>query len=144
MHFLSSTPLNLTILFMFASLTLDNAFATANVQHTLQTTMSAYSSTEDQTDDTPRITATGQEVREGIIAVSPDLLETQLPYGTKVKVINLRSDEQGCGGFDTGVLEVQDTMGADKTNQVDLWLPTREAALEWGKCTVTLEVIAYE
>ena len=130
---------------MFASLTfLDSAFATPNAQHTLQTTMSAYSSTEDQTDGTPRITATGQQVREGIIAVSRDLLETQLPYGTQVKVINLQRDEKGCGGFDTGVLEVQDTMSEDKTNQVDLWLPTREEALEWGKCTVTLEVISYE
>ncbi len=113
-------------------------------QNTLQVTMTAYSSTEAQTDDTPRITATGAEVREGIIAVSRDLLETQLPYGTKVRVVNLQAEENGCGGFDTGVLEVQDTMSAQKTNQVDVWLPTTEQALEWGECVATLEVVSYD
>ena len=106
--------------------------------------MTAYSSTEDQTDGTPRITATGVEVREGIVAVSRDLLDTQLPYGTLVRVINLQTEENGCGGFDTGVLEVQDTMSAEKTNQVDIWLPTRDEALTWGSCTATLEVVPEE
>ena len=113
-------------------------------QNTLQVTLTAYSSTEAQTDGTPRITATGAEVREGIVAVSRDLLETQLPYGTKVEVINLQTEENGCGGFDTGILEVQDTMSAEKTNQVDIWLPSTEQALEWGRCTATLEVVSYE
>ena len=119
-------------------------FAVFASQHTLQVTMTAYSSTEAQTDGTPQITATGAEVREGILAVSRDLLETQLPYGTRVKVINLQTEENGCGGFDTGVLEVQDTMSPEKTNQVDVWLPSTEQALEWGKCTATLEVVSYE
>ena len=128
-------------LFVLLNLSL-TAFVPA--QHTLQVTMTAYSSTEAQTDDTPRITATGAEVREGIVAVSRDLLETQLPYGTKVKVINLQAEENGCGGFDTGILEVQDTMSAEKANRVDVWLPTTEQALEWGECVATLEVVSYE
>lgn len=130
------------ISFLSVALLLFTAFAPA--QNTLQVTMTAYSSTEAQTDGTPRITATGAEVREGIIAVSRDLLETQLPYGTRVQVISLRAEENGCGGFDTGILEVQDTMSAEKTNQVDVWLPTTEQALEWGKCVATLEVVSYE
>ena len=142
MHFISHFTLRHAALLTLALLTLATAFAWR--QNTLQVTVTAYSSTEAQTDGTPRITATGTEVREGIIAVSRDLLETQLPYGTKVKIINLQNDVQGCGGFDTGILNVQDTMSAEKTNQIDIWLPTTEEALAWGTCVATLEVVSYE
>ena len=134
------TPLQISI----SALIFVLSCSAASAQNTLQVVMTAYSSTEAQTDGTPTITATGAEVREGIIAVSRDLLETQLPYGTKVRVVNLQTEENGCGGFDTGILNVQDTMSPEKTNQVDLWLPTTEQALEWGRCTATLEVVSYE
>jgi len=112
--------------------------------HTLEVTLTAYASTVAQTDATPTVTATGQPVRPGIVAVSRDLLETQLPYGTHVRVKEIRSDEEGCGGYPTStVFEVQDTMAADIINQVDIWMPTQEEAVNWGSCVATLEVVSY-
>ncbi|MBI2674482.1 MAG: 3D domain-containing protein, partial [Candidatus Yanofskybacteria bacterium] len=48
---------------------------------------SAYSSTPDQTDDTPFITAWGTQVRDGIIAAN------FLPFGTLVKMPDLYGDK---------------------------------------------------
>lgn len=82
---------------------------------------------------------------EGILAASRDLLETQLPYGTKVRVAEIREDVERCGGYDPGiVLEVQDTMAESISHRVDLWLPTRSEAEAWGICVVVLEVVAYD
>ena len=112
--------------------------------HRLEVTMTAYSSEVAQTDSTPRITATGQKVRPGIIAVSEDLLTTQLPFGTRVRIVDIRDDPE-CGGFDSGyVLEVQDVMHERKENQVDVWMPTLAKAEGWGTCVVTLEVVSYD
>lgn len=112
--------------------------------HTLEVVVTAYSSTPAQTDGDPTVTATGQSVRPGILAVSRDLLETQLPYGTQVRIAEIRADEEGCGGYPTStVFEVQDTMAASIQNQVDIWMPSLDEALAWGRCVATLEVVAY-
>ena len=113
--------------------------------HRLEVTMTAYSSHPEQTDSTPRITATGQRVRPGIVAVSEDLLTTQLPFGTKVRIVDIRDDPGRCGGFNSGtVLEVQDVMHERKENQVDVWMPSEAKAEGWGTCVVTLEVVSYD
>jgi 3D (Asp-Asp-Asp) domain-containing protein len=109
---------------------------------TLTVTMTAYSSEALQTDSTPSVTSTGETVRPGIVAVSRDLLATALPYGTKLRVVEIKQDPRACGGWDPGViLEVQDTMHRRKRNQVDLWVPSREEALQWGRCEVVLEIV---
>jgi 3D (Asp-Asp-Asp) domain-containing protein len=112
--------------------------------HTLEVVVTAYSSTPAQTDNDPTVTATGQTVRPGILAVSRDLLNTQLPYGTQVRILEIRADEEGCGGYPTStVFNVQDTMASRIENQVDIWMPSLQEAVAWGSCVATLEVVAY-
>ncbi|ADI15644.1 conserved hypothetical protein [Truepera radiovictrix DSM 17093] len=133
-------PLCWTLLALLAPL----AKAAPEALHTLEVTLTAYASTPDQTEGDPTVTATGQRVRPGIVAVSRDLLKTQLPYGTQVRVVEIRTDDEGCGGYPTStVFEVQDTMAPERVNEVDIWMPTREEALSWGRCVATLEVVAY-
>lgn len=74
-----------------------------------------YSSTPDQTDDSPHITASGVYVRDGIIAAN------FLPFGTEVKFPTLYEDK---------IFVVEDRM--KNNHQVDIWFPTREQALEFG------------
>ena len=113
-----------------------------SLAQTLEVTMTAYSSEAAQTDGTPTITATGEEVGPGVVAVSRDLLNDELPYGTELRVVEVNNEANACGGWNPGmILEVQDTMHPRRTNHVDIWVQTREEALEWGKCEAVLEVI---
>ena len=74
--------------------------------------------------------------------MSRDLLQSELPYGTELKVIDINAESNACGGWIPGMtLEVQDTLHPRKTNQVDIWIPTREEALEWGRCEAVLEIV---
>lgn len=108
----------------------------------LEVTMTAYSSTVDQTDDSPFTTSTLQPVRSGIVAVSRDLLAEQLPYGTTLRVLEAHGEGEKCGAWQIPMLlEVQDTMHLRKRNQIDLWLPSRNEALQWGYCQATVEII---
>lgn len=108
----------------------------------LEVTMTAYSSTVDQTDDSPFTTSTLQPVRSGIVAVSRDLLAEQLPYGTTLRVLEAHGEGEKCGAWQIPMLlEVQDTMHLRKRNQIDLWLPSRDEALQWGYCQATVEII---
>ena len=116
--------------------------AASGAAQTLEVTMTAYSPDAAQTDATPTVTSTGEEVREGIVAVSRDLLGGVLPYGSELRVVDVREDERACGGWLPGqVLEVQDTLHPRKSKQIDLWVPDREQALAWGRCEVVVEVI---
>ena len=109
---------------------------------TLTVTMTAYSSEVRQTDSTPFVTSTGETVRPGIVAVSRDLLGGVLPYGSTLRIVDIAEDPRACGGWDPGmILEVQDTMHRRKRNRVDIWLPSRAEAIQWGICEVVLEVV---
>lgn len=94
-----------------------------------QVTLTAYSSEVSQTDNTPFITATGERVRPGVIALSRDLLQ-RYPYGTQARLLS-----HGCGGSVHHRLVVADTMHPRKRRQVDIWMPSRQQALRWGRCT---------
>ncbi|MEX1014036.1 MAG: hypothetical protein WDZ80_02665 [Candidatus Paceibacterota bacterium] len=83
----------------------------------LNVTITAYSSTPDQTDDTPFITANGGKVRDGIIAAN------FLPFGSKVQIPEHFGDK---------VFEVTDRMHQRKVNYIDVWMPTRQDALNFG------------
>jgi len=63
----------------------NNALAKAEAEKTkkILVVITAYSSTVDQTDDTPFITANGSFVRDGIVA------NNMLPFGTKIKIPEL-------------------------------------------------------
>lgn len=109
-----------------------------------------YNSLASQTDATPHITAIGTRTRFGIIAVSRDLLSSDIPYGSLVRIKDLGSYHggRGAGAFQAlldsqGVFIVEDTMHARKRNQIDVWFPGRGDALSWGVRQVEVEVVRY-
>lgn len=97
-----------------------------NIQ-TASVTITAYSSTRDQCDSTPHITASQKPVRVGSLAVSRDLLkEMGISYGQRVLI----------PGY--GMFEVLDTMHPRWQRRVDIWESDREAALLFGRQEGTL------
>jgi len=88
-------------------------------------TVTAYSSTLDQCDSTPFITASGKFVRDGIIA------SNFLPFGTKV-----RFPEH----FGNKIFAVEDRMHPRYSNRVDIWMPTREQAKKFGIKRLKMEI----
>ncbi len=90
--------------------------------------VTAYSSTPEETDDTPFITASGEMVRDGIIA------NNLLSFGTAVRMPEL---------FDDKIFIVKDRMNRRKGDyHFDIWFPTKEQAIEFGAQTATLEILA--
>jgi 3D (Asp-Asp-Asp) domain-containing protein len=101
--------------------------AAKKVVKTIKVVITAYSSTEDQTDDTPFITASGKNVRDGIIA------NNMLPLGTKIKIPGLYGDK---------VFTVEDRMNRRKSDyHFDIWFPTRELAVNFGVKTAEIQVL---
>ncbi|MEX0689810.1 MAG: 3D domain-containing protein [Candidatus Paceibacterota bacterium] len=94
--------------------------------YTMNVTVTAYSSTPDQTDSTPFTTANGEKVRDGIMAAN------FLPFGTKVQIPEIFGDK---------VFEVTDRMHRRKVNFVDIWMPTRQDALNFGIKEVEIKII---
>ena len=88
--------------------------------------VTAYSSTKEETDDTPFITAAGTKVRDGIVALN------FLPFGTKVKIPTVFGDK---------ILVVEDRMHPRKAGFVDVWMPTKTAAMRFGISRTTLIVL---
>jgi 3D (Asp-Asp-Asp) domain-containing protein len=90
-----------------------------------------YSSTRDETDDTPWTTSTLTRTRPGIIALSRDLLQTftedaPFDYGDKILVAGV------------GIFRVEDTMNARWTHRADIWFPSKAKAKRWGHRKVLL------
>lgn len=88
--------------------------------------VTAYSSTVDQTDSTPFITANGSHVYDGTIAAN------FLPFGTKVKFPEYSGDK---------IYTVEDRMNKRYNYKIDIWFTTRQDALEFGKQTLYYEVV---
>ncbi|MDD3386398.1 MAG: hypothetical protein PHU17_01110 [Candidatus Pacebacteria bacterium] len=88
--------------------------------------ITAYSSTVDQTDDTPFITASGSQVRDGIVA------NNMLPFGTEIKIPEYFGDK---------VFIVEDRMHTRKGSYwVDVWFSSTEEAKEFGIKEAYIEV----
>ena len=90
-------------------------------------TATAYSSTVDQTDDTPFITASGTYVRDGIVAAN------FLPFGTAIKIPDIYGDK---------VFVVEDRMNKRYWHRVDIWFPERQSALEFGIKQIRIEIVS--
>lgn len=86
----------------------------------------AYSSTPDQTDDTPFITAKGTYVRDGIIAAN------FLPFGTKIRIPEIYGEK---------IFVVEDRMNRRYWYNIDIWFPERHQALTFGSQRVTIEIV---
>ena len=87
---------------------------------------SAYSSTPDQTDDSPFITANGAYVYDGLVAAN------FLPFGTKIKIPDIYGDK---------IFTVEDRMNRRYWHKVDIWFPDRESALQFGIRTVRIQIL---
>ena len=89
-------------------------------------TVTAYSSTIEETDSTPFIAAWGDSVGAGTIAISRDLL-TELSRGQRVLLfLNGHSSAP-----DTFV--VNDKMNRRWKKRVDIWFENKQAAYRFGK-----------
>lgn len=109
----------------------DTFFTAVNsLQPSIETrkiTVTAYSSTPDQTDDSPFITASGAWVYDGIVA------SNFLPFGTKVRFPELFRDK---------IFTVDDKMHERFTDtRVDIWFPDRESAKEFGIKETIMEIL---
>lgn len=79
--------------------------------------VTAYSSTPDQTDSTPSITANGDTVHDGVIA------SNIFPFGTRLQIPSL---------FGKKIFTVEDRMNSRIKNTLDIWMPDRQGAIDFG------------
>ncbi|MDP3696818.1 MAG: hypothetical protein Q8R55_02175, partial [Candidatus Taylorbacteria bacterium] len=91
-----------------------------------------YSSTPDQTDSTPFITASGTRVRDGIIAANVYQNGRRLPFGTLVRIPEVYGDK---------IFVVEDRMNIRYKNNIDIWFPERSLAKTFGSKKVTIEIV---
>ena len=97
------------------------------VVKTIKMVITAYSSTPDQTDNTPFITASGDHVEDGIVA------NNMLPFGTKVRIPEIYGDK---------IFTVEDRMHQRKGRyQIDIWFPEHSQAKEFGAKLADIEVL---
>ena len=87
--------------------------------------VTGYSSSRDQCDADPFTTASNKQVRDGIVALSRDLLRRYNPdapfdWGDRVHI-------EGVGEF-----VVEDSMNARYRHRADIWFPDRRSAANWG------------
>jgi 3D (Asp-Asp-Asp) domain-containing protein len=93
---------------------------------TLEVIVTGYSLDPGETDDTPDRTAINTTTRPGVIALSRDLIRAFNPtapfrFGDKVRI-------EGIGEF-----IVEDTMAERWNRRADIWFPTSDEAVRWGR-----------
>ncbi|OGY63085.1 MAG: hypothetical protein A2745_01535 [Candidatus Harrisonbacteria bacterium RIFCSPHIGHO2_01_FULL_44_13] len=88
--------------------------------------VTGYSSTHDQTDSTPFITASGKRVRDGIIAAN------FLKFGARIQIPEIFGDK---------IFVVEDRMARRFSDRVDIWFPDRATALKFGKKEVEIVIL---
>jgi len=92
----------------------------------LTVTITAYSSTRRQTDDTPFITALGTSVRDGVVAAN------FLPFGTRVKIPKLFGDK---------IFIVEDRTAPKYGDRLDIWHADEVSAWRFGKRIAEIVVL---
>ena len=91
-------------------------------------TVTGYSSSVNETDSTPFLTASGSYVRVGVAA------SNFMPFGTKFKLPKL---------FGNQVFTVEDRMNAryNGTNYVDIWFAEKSDAVRFGTLPAQMEIL---
>jgi 3D (Asp-Asp-Asp) domain-containing protein len=97
----------------------------------LLVTVTAYTSSAEQTDTSPSVTASSRHARPGTIALSRDLLRTFTPgapfdFGDRVLIPGM------------GMYVVDDTMSPRWTRMADIWFADLRTARDWGRRDVYL------
>ena len=109
------------------SLIASSPLPSPKVVKTIKMVATAYSSTPQQTDNDPFITAAGTWVRDGIIA------NNLLPFGTKVRIPELYGNK---------VFVVEDRMNSKKGYyHIDIWFPSYSEAKNFGAKTTYIEIL---
>lgn len=87
--------------------------------------VTAYTSSPDETDDTPFITASGETTRRGIVACPG-----KYPFGTLVLIEGL-------------AYTCEDRMNKRyrETEHWDVWVPTKAEAYKWGRRELLITII---
>ncbi len=88
--------------------------------------VTGYSSTPDQTDDTPFITASGTYVHDGTVACN------FLRFGTRVRFPQVYGDK---------IFVVEDRMALRNSHKIDIWFPGRWQAKQFGVKQLKVEVL---
>lgn len=120
----------LIILFILDSLTIRpphpcDVYSSAPPTHTWQIPTTAYSSTPDQTDSTPFITANGEHVYWGTVAAN------FLPFKTCIRFPDMYGDKW---------FVVEDRKHARFSDSIDIWFPTRKEATKFGFKVLKTEI----
>ncbi len=102
------------------------------VVKTIKLVVTGYSSTPDQTDDTPFITASGAHVADGIIAANFSVNGRRVPFGTLVRIPGLYGNK---------VFVVQDRMNSKYSHNIDIWFSSRNQARNLGAKVTNVEII---
>ena len=98
----------------------------ADARYTSVRMVTAYSSSVDQCDDSPFITANGTHVRDGIVAAN------WLKFGTRVRIPEMFGDK---------VFIVTDRMNPRFDDRLDIWMAERSDAVKFGARRLTIEVL---
>ncbi|MBU2566654.1 3D domain-containing protein [Patescibacteria group bacterium] len=88
--------------------------------------MTAYTSSVEECDSTPFITADGTHTEWGIVAAN------FLPFGTKIRIPEYFGDQ---------VFVVHDRMNQRYYYRVDVWMQTKTEAFQFGKRKLKIEVL---
>jgi 3D (Asp-Asp-Asp) domain-containing protein len=96
---------------------------------TLKMRITAYASVPDETSDHPFITASGEHVRDGIVAAN------NLPFGTEIELPGL---------FGKKIFTVEDRTSNKVHNTVDIWMSTVGDAIYFGAHNNTTVVVLSE
>lgn len=90
--------------------------------------ITAYSSTPQETDETPYITASGYKVRDGVVA------NNFFSFGTRLRIPEIFGDK---------VFVVEDRMNWKQSNyHIDVWFPSHQEAKNFGIRRSFIEILA--
>lgn len=89
----------------------------------------AYSSTREETDSTPFLTASGELVHTGVVAAN------FLPFGSHIHLPE---------AFGSRIFTVADRMNRRKENFIDIWMPSKKAAVTFGVHRTEIEILENE
>jgi len=82
-------------------------------------------SANDPAQGTNNITATGKEIKTGMIAVDTKII----PFGTEIEI------------KDFGIFTAEDTGGKIKGNRIDIYFETKEEAKNFGRKVIWVRVL---
>jgi len=97
------------------------------LQGKIEVLATAYTSSRKECDDTPFITASNKKVRWGIVAMD------KVPFGTMAYIPYFKK-----------TFVVEDRGGAIKGNRIDIWMPDKKSAIEFGKRKLEIYILGGE